>query len=291
MTDYQPERSNYCYRHPDRQSYVVCQRCGRTICGECQTPAPVGVICPECMREARASAPRTRPEVVRRISYMNRSGQPVMTYTLIGICIVVFILQEVTGIGSGPVTRALLYNGIYSHPTGAFPSFTFQPWRLLTSVFAHAGLVHIGLNMYTLWIFGQILEPAIGKWRYLALFLISGIAGSAGMLLLAPTSSAVGASGAIFGMFGALVVVQRKLGGPIRQLVVLIVINLAIGFFPIFGGAIAWQAHVGGLVGGLLCGLILTETRRASQRALQVVLLAVLAVLVIGAGVYPVIFG
>ncbi|MFC4243992.1 rhomboid family intramembrane serine protease [Gryllotalpicola reticulitermitis] len=213
-----------------------------------------------------------------------------MTYALIGVCVVVFILQEVTGIGSGPVTRALLYNGIYSQPTGTYPGFAFEPWRLLTSVFLHANILHIALNMYTLWIFGQILEPAVGKWRYLVLFLISGVAGSVGMLVLAPTTSAVGASGAIFGMFGALVVIQRKLGGPIRQLVVLIVINLALGFFPIFGGAIAWQAHVGGLAGGLLVGLVLTETRRISQRPLQIALLAVLAVVVIVAGIYPVIF-
>jgi membrane associated rhomboid family serine protease len=178
----------------------------------------------------------------------------------------------------------------YSYPTGTFGNYAFEPWRLLTSVFAHGGILHIALNMYTLWIFGQILEPLIGKWRYLALFLISGVAGSAGMLLLAPYTGAVGASGAIFGMFGALIVVQRKLGGPIRQLIVLIVINLAIGFFPIFGGNIAWQAHVGGLAGGLLAGLVLTETRKRSQLPLQIGLLIVLAIVVVGVGVYPAIF-
>ncbi|GAA4169420.1 rhomboid family intramembrane serine protease [Gryllotalpicola koreensis] len=281
--------SNVCYRHPNRQSFVVCQRCGRTICGECQTPAPVGVICPECMREARASAPRTRPEAIRRIGFLSRSGQPVMTYVLMAVCIFVYILQSIPGVGSH-ITNALLYAGVYSYPTGTFGNYSFEPWRLLTSVFAHGGLLHIALNMYTLWIFGQILEPMIGKWRYLALFLISGVAGSVGMLLLAPYTGAVGASGAIFGMFGALVVVQRKLGGPIRQLIVLIVINLAIGFFPIFGGNIAWQAHVGGLVGGLLAGLVLTETRRRSQLPLQIGLLIVLAIVVVGVGVYPAIF-
>jgi len=243
------------------------------------------------MREARASAPRTRPEAVRRISYMNRSGQPVMTYALMAVCVIVFIIQEVTGIASGPVTTGLWYAGAYSHTNGSY-GVGFEPWRLLTSVFAHSGFLHIALNMYTLWIFGQILEPAIGKWRYLTLFLISGVAGSVGLLLLAPANEpAVGASGAIFGMFGALVVVQRKLGGPIRQLVVLIVINLVLGFLPIFGGNIAWQAHVGGLVGGLLVGVILTETRRISQRPLQIGLLIALAVVVVGVGVYPAIFG
>jgi membrane associated rhomboid family serine protease len=280
MTQSWGERSDTCYRHPDRQSYVLCQRCGRTICGECQTPAPVGVICPECMREARASAPRTKPEAIRRIGYANRSGQPVMTYTLMGICVLVFIFQSIPGIGSH-ITSALVYGGVFS------TSYAFQPWRLLTSVFAHASLLHIALNMYTLWVFGQILEPLIGKWRYLALFLIGGLAGSVGMLVLAPSSFALGASGAIFGMFGALVVIQRKLGGPVRQLVVLIVINLALGFFPIFGGTIAWQAHLGGLVGGLLAGVILAETRRVSQRPLQTGLLIALGLVTIAAGIYP----
>ena len=277
--------SNVCYRHPNRQSFVVCQRCGRTICGECQTPAPVGVICPECMREARASAPRTRPEAIRRIGFLGRSGQPVMTYALMAVCVAVFIAQNIPGIGSH-VTNALLYAGAFSYPASAGGSF--QPWRLLTSVFAHASLIHIALNMYTLWIFGQILEPMIGKWRYLALFLISGVFGSVGMLVLAPNQGAVGASGAIFGMFGALVVIQRKLGGPVRQLIVLIVINLAFGFIPIFGAHIAWQAHVGGLVGGLLAGLILTETRKKSQQPLQIVLLIVLGIVAVLAGINPV---
>jgi membrane associated rhomboid family serine protease len=285
MSDLGSESANVCYRHPDRQSFVLCQRCGRTICGECQTPAPVGVICPECMREARASAPRTRPEAIRRIGFLSRSGQPVVTYALMAVCVLVFILQEIPGIGSH-ITDALLYAGGYSYPASVGGSF--QPWRLLTSVFAHGGILHIALNMYTLWVFGQILEPMIGRWRYLALFLISGVFGSVGMLVLAPNQGAVGASGAIFGMFGALVVIQRKLGGPIRQLIVLIVINLAIGVVPIFGAHIAWQAHVGGLVGGLLVGLVLTETRKRSQLPLQIGLLIVVAAIGVLAGIYPV---
>jgi len=291
MTDH-PD-SNTCYRHPDRQSFVLCQRCGRTICGECQTPAPVGVICPECMREARASMPRTRPEAVRRIGYLSRSGQPVMTYALMAICVFVFILQQIPGLGSH-VTQALWYAGAYSHPDreAALYGVSFQPWRLLTSVFAHGGFLHVALNMYTLWVFGQILEPMIGKWRYLTLFLISGVFGSVGMLVLAaPNQPAVGASGAIFGMFGTLLVLQRKLGGPIRQLLVLIIINLALGFFPIFGGNIAWQAHVGGLAGGLLVGLVLAETRKLSQQRLQAGLLGVLGVVAVAAGIYPVLLG
>jgi len=262
MTQPAESRSNYCYRHPDRQSFVLCQRCGRTICPECQTPGAVGVICPECMAQQRATAPKTKPAILTRLS---GRGRPVVTYTLIGICVAVFILQSIPGIG-GAFTQAIQYAGFYSYPQ------LFQPWRMLTTVFAHASFIHIALNMYTLWIFGMLLEPLLGRARYLALFLISGFAGSLGVLLIAdPGQPVVGASGAIFGMFGAFFVIQRRLGGDATQLLVLIAINLVIGFIPGFG--IAWQAHVGGLVGGAIVGLIYVETRRVSRQRWQLPLL------------------
>ncbi|WP_223693079.1 rhomboid family intramembrane serine protease [Leifsonia poae] len=261
-------RASYCYRHPDRVSYVLCQRCGRTICPECQTPGAVGVICPDCMAQQRATAPRTKPAVLTR---MTGRGAPVVTYALIGICVVVFILQNLPGIGN-TVSSALQYAGVYSDPR------LFQPWRMLTSVFGHVSIIHIALNMYTLWIFGTLLEPLLGRARYLALFLISGFAGSLGVLLLAdPGQPVLGASGAIFGMFGAFFIIQRRMGGSATQILVLMVINLVIGFLP--GLNIAWQAHVGGLVGGLLVGLIYVETRKLSRRQWQVPLLVLLCVI------------
>jgi membrane associated rhomboid family serine protease len=264
------DRASHCYRHPDRVSYVLCQRCGRTICPECQTPAAVGVICPECMAQQRATHPKTKPAIVTR---MTGRGAPVVTYALIGICVLVFILQSIPGIG-GTITSALQYAGIYSDPR------LFQPWRMLTTVFTHGNFLHIALNMYTLWIFGMLLEPLLGRARYLALFLISGFAGSLGVLLIAsPTQAVVGASGAIFGMFGAFFVIQRRLGGDSTQLLVLIGINLIIGFIP--GLGIAWQAHVGGLIGGALVGLIYVETRRISRQRWQVPLLTLLCVVLV----------
>ncbi|WP_431278853.1 rhomboid family intramembrane serine protease [Leifsonia poae] len=264
-------RASYCYRHPDRVSYVLCQRCGRTICPECQTPAAVGVICPECMAQQRATQPKTKPAILTR---MTGRGAPVVTYALIGICVVVFIFQSLPGIGNS-VTQALQYAGVYSDPR------LFQPWRMLTAVFAHGGFLHIALNMYTLWIFGMLLEPLLGRARYLALFLISGFAGSLGVLLIAsPTQPVVGASGAIFGMFGAFFIIQRRMGGDATQLLVLIGINLVIGFIP--GLGIAWQAHVGGLIGGALVGLIYVETRRISRQRWQVPLLVALCVVLVG---------
>lgn len=268
MSDAGPERANTCYRHPDRQSYVLCQRCGRTICHECQTPAPVGVICPECMREQRASAPRTKPVALTRLRSAARGGAPIVTYSIIGVTLAVFLLQLIPGLG---VTGELLYAGAYSAPG------SFEPWRLLTTMLVHStGLIfHVLLNMYILWIFGQLLEGMLGRSRFLALYLISGLAGSVGVLWLSsPLVPVVGASGAVFGLMGAFLVIQRRLGGQATQLYVLLGINLVIGFVP--GLNIAWQAHLGGLIGGAIIGWIYIETRKRSQQALQVWLLAAL---------------
>jgi len=265
VSDAAPDRTGYCYRHPDRPSFVLCQRCGRTICGECQTPAPVGVICPECMREQRASAPRTKPAVLTRARAAAHRGAPVVTYSLIGITLAVFLLQLVPGLA---ITDRLLYAGVYSIPGN------LEPWRMITSVFVHStGLIfHVLLNMYTLWIFGQLLEGLLGRWRFLALYLISGLGGSIGVLWLSdPRVGVVGASGAIFGLMGAFLVIQRRLGGQTTQLFVLLGINLVIGFIPGFN--VAWQAHLGGLVVGALVGFIFVETRQRSRQALQVWLL------------------
>jgi membrane associated rhomboid family serine protease len=227
------------------------------------------------MREQRATAPRTRPAWVTR---MTSPGRPVVTYVIIALCILVFILQQLPVIG-GQVTAALQYAGVYSYPASQ-TGVGFQPWRMITSIFVHANILHILLNMYTLWVFGMVLEPMLGKARYAVLFLLSGFAGSVGVFLIAdPRQPVVGASGAIFGMIAALLIIQRRLGGNINQLLVLVAINLVIGFIPQFG--IAWQAHVGGLVGGALAGLIFVETRRAERRGLQIGLLIVLALALI----------
>ena len=126
-------------------------------------------------------------------------------------------------------------------------------------------ILHLLLNMYTLWIFGQLLEGLLGRWRFLALYLLGGLGGSVGVLWLAdPERAVVGASGAIFGLMGAFLVIQRRLGGQTTQLFVLLGINLVIGFIPGFN--VAWQAHLGGLVVGALVGLHLVETRKRSQQ-------------------------
>ncbi len=273
MSEGAPSREDFCYRHPDRRSYVLCQRCGRTVCGECQTPAPVGVICPECMREQRAQAPRTKPTAFTRMRSAAGRGAPVVTYSIIGVTLVVYLLQFLTG--------SLLTN-LFAFTPQAFV-LSIEPWRALTSLLLHGSILHVLLNMYTLWLFGQLLESMLGRWRFLALYLIAGLAGSIGVVVFAdPFTWVLGASGAIFGLMGAFVVIQRRLGGNLTQLYVLLAINLAIGFLP--GANISWQAHLGGLIGGALVGLIYLETRDRSRRGLQIGLLAglVVALFVLG---------
>lgn len=252
-----------CYRHGDRRSFVRCQRCGRVICGECQTPAAVGVHCPECTAQARASAPRTRSPISR--AFRRGSSTPVVTYSILAITVAVYLLQLVTG---GFVTQLLLY-----WP----PLTTVEPWRMLTAALVHSerSIFHILFNMYSLFVLGPLLEGLIGRARFLAVYLLSAFGGSVAVLYLAPEQAVVGASGAIFGMLGAFFVIQRRLGGQSIQLVVLIGINLAIGFVV---PGISWQAHVGGLAVGALAAFIMTRTRRIDQRSRQRMLLIALGV-------------
>ncbi|KIC70093.1 rhomboid family intramembrane serine protease [Pseudarthrobacter phenanthrenivorans] len=253
-----------CPRHPDRPSYVRCQRCGRPACPDCQRAAAVGFQCVDCVNEVQ----RTTPEVRTVYGGAVATGKPVVTYGIIAACVVVYALQML--IPDQWVYKQFAYNNVFAAPQyGAF-----EPWRMLTSAFLHSpdSLLHILLNMYTLWIFGQALEPVLGRARFLALYLISAVGGSVGYLLLNPLLvpgqglvGLVGASGAIFGLFGAMLLVQRQRGGDTRQLWILIAINGVIGFLI---PHIAWQAHLGGLITGGLCAAVLAYAPRGRRRSL-----------------------
>ncbi len=257
------ERDNYCYRHPKRQSFVLCQRCGRTICPDCQTQAAVGVQCPECVREGRATVARTPITKQAARAFRPRAGAPIVTYVLIAICVVVFILESVLG---DAFKVQLVYYG---------PFALTEPWRVLTSSVAHANLLHLALNGYSLYIMGVSLEPLLGRVRFLLLFLLTAFGGCVAVLLLAPATPVLGASGAIFGMFGALFIILRRLGANATQLLIVIVLNLVLSF-TISG--VSWQGHVGGLAVGLAMGAIFARTRGPRQKRLQVLLLAGIAV-------------
>ncbi len=268
MTSAPASSDNYCYRHPGRQSYVLCQRCARTVCPECQVQAAVGVHCVECAARDRQQAPRVkrgRPAILQNLT---GSGAPVVTYAIIAVCVVVFLLQFIPG-----VTGALQFAGAYVMPVSGIP---FEPWRMLTAMFAHGSILHLLFNMFTLFVFGSALERLLGRGRYLALYLISGFGGSVAVTLLtSPLQPVVGASGAIFGLMGAYFIINRHLGGNSVQLLVLVALNLAYGFLV---PGISWQAHVGGLVAGALVALIYVRTRPRRLKTVQVLLVSAVAV-------------
>jgi membrane associated rhomboid family serine protease len=261
-----------CPRHPDRVSYVRCQRCGRPVCPECQRPAAVGVHCVDCVREASRNAPQARTAFGAPL----RRGAPVVTYTVIGLNVLVYLLEQALG-PTWTLSLALRPALVGAHP-----------WIMLTSAFLHASVIHIGFNMYALWILGQYLEVALGRWRFLTAYLVSAFGGSAVLVLMAdPAATAwirpsLGASGAVFGLFGLILVVLRRLGRNATSIVVVVGINAVLGFvIP----NIAWQAHLGGLLTGLVLGLAFAYAPRHARvpvavgsAAALVVLLAVLTV-------------
>lgn len=250
----EPNGRPVCPRHPDRVSYVTCARCHRPVCPECQVQVPVGVQCADCVREVQQNQ---QGGGGGRSSFLPGASGLAVTWTLIAVTVLVFVAQWV-------LPRQLVLNHLAYAPVLT----EVQPWRMLTSGFVHSpgNLLHIGLNMYTLYIFGAALEPRMGRWRFLVVYLLSIIGGSAAVYLLAsPYTLVVGASGGVFGLFGALFAWTRFRGGDTRGLLVLVGINLVFGFIV---PGIAWQAHVGGLVVGAVIALLfdVTTHRRSRQR-------------------------
>ena len=236
-----------CYRHPNRETGVRCSNCERPICPDCMTSTPVGMRCPECARQ------RTRVRNVR-----HTSDEPGLTYLLIGINVVVAlgsILGGASAAGGSIGGSTLIQEGAISR----FAIEQGEYWRLLTAGFLHAGFFHLFFNMFSLYILGGMLEPAIGRLRFGLIYFVSLLAGSFGALLVEPDALTVGASGAIFGLMGAAVVVLRNRGIGLMEsgLGIWIGLNLAITFAP--GLNISIGGHIGGLVGGGLAALILFE--------------------------------
>jgi membrane associated rhomboid family serine protease len=256
-----------CYRHPDRETGVSCSNCGRPICPDCMTPTPVGMRCPECARE------RQRVHSVR----YGASDEPVLTYVLIAVNALAFLGSLSSGAGVAERGGgSVIENGALFGPAIADQH---EYWRLATSGFLHAGLIHIGFNMYLLWILGGLLEPAIGRLRFALLYFTSLLGGSFGALLLQPDSLTVGASGAVFGLMGAAVVTMRARGfDPMASgIPALIGLNLLITF--VFPG-ISIGGHLGGLVAGVVAAYVLVDL---GERARSMVLPA-LGCVVLAAG-------
>jgi membrane associated rhomboid family serine protease len=257
-----------CYRHPNRETGVSCSNCGRAICPDCMTPTSVGMRCPECARQ------RTRVRTVRSVR-----REPRVTYALIAICFAVWLAEGSVGNPTSVFARGALF--------GPAISIGHDYWRLVTGGFLHAtgtqGILHIGFNMYLLWLLGQMMEPTLGSFRFALVYFTSLLAGSFGALIVAPDSVTVGASGAVFGLMGAAAVELHSRGiNPFQtQIGGLIIINL---IFSFTFSQISVGGHIGGLIGGALSGFALEYGDRLRLRGLGPALcVALSAVAVAGA--------
>ena len=266
-----------CYRHPDRETYVSCTECGRGICPDCMSFGPVGIRCPDhASTGGKVAAPRRTAR--KAAASLSRRG-PYVTQALIAINVGIYVIQLAMGAGISASTGWIYEHGVLISSaidsSGQLVGVAEgEWWRLLTAAFLHYGPVHLGLNMLVLWFIGPALEEYLRHGRYALLYLVSGLAGSAGALIVSSGAPTVGASGAIFGIMGAALFLEwRKIYVFGGQALGLVVFNLAISF--VIPG-ISIGGHIGGLIGGALAAFALTTLRRRPT-------FAILAVAAVGA--------
>ena len=269
-----------CFRHPGRETYVSCVRCGRPACPDCLRSAAVGQQCVECIRDANRGSRVATTQFGGKVV-----NKPFVTWTLVAINVIVYLVELVN---SNLVINDGALAGRFSPTIGVADG---QWYRLITSAFIHEplntgfGITHILFNMWALIVVGPALERVFGRLRFLAIYLVSALGGAVAFYWLAkPTAVAFGASGAIFGLFGAWFVVAKRLRLDTRQVVMLIGLNLVITF--LFRSSIAWQDHLGGLIVGAALTAAYAYAPRANRTLIQagatvaIVGLLVLAVVV-----------
>jgi len=242
-----------CYRHPDRETGVSCSSCGRPICPDCMTPSPVGMRCPECASQ--------RTKIVRGVGETPLSSQAPATFVLIALNVAAFLAEVASASGGFGVGN--------STAVGNFGLFGVavaegEWYRLVTGGFLHASLTHIAFNMFALFFLGRMLEPSIGTLRFVFLYLASLLAGAFGALLLSGSETfTIGASGAIFGIFGAAFVIAKGRGvdAVAGTIGLILVLNLAISFGT---PRISLGGHLGGLAAGVICALAIIAGDRGA---------------------------
>lgn len=254
-----------CYRHPGRETHVRCVRCDRPICGQCQHAASVGFQCPDDVAEGRRS--QRQPTTLAGGRVVAGTGQ--VTTVLVGVLVAVYLLQLV----AGPIVELRL--GLQPLAIAAG-----EPYRLVTAAFLHGGLLHLGFNALALLSLGPQLEAALGRLRFGVLYGLAALGGSVASYVLSdPRILGVGASGAIYGVFGGLLVLARRLRYDMRGLAVLLGLNLALGFLV---PTIDWRAHLGGLAVGVVLTAALVAAPRDRRRApVQLTVAGALAVLLL----------
>ncbi|GAA2518019.1 rhomboid family intramembrane serine protease [Pilimelia columellifera] len=303
MTE-QPPAVPTCYRHPSRETWVRCTRCDRPICPDCMRQAAVGHQCPDCVAEGRRTQRQTRTAFGGTTA--GQHGH--VTKALIGLNVLAMVISAISAGGGGLVgggwggllggiTPVIEWGGVLVgrsdvpilFPDGAVYGGIVQGefYRLLTNMFLHYGLLHLALNMWALWVLGGMLEAGLGRLRFAALYLLSGLGGAVAVFLThAPNAPpAAGASGAVFGMFAALFIALRRLGRDTSGVVPIIVINLVLTL-TVPGIAIA--GHLGGLVTGAVVAAVLVYAPHRHRNGFQLagcgaVLIALTALTAVGA--------
>ncbi|MET9655882.1 rhomboid family intramembrane serine protease [Streptomyces sp. NPDC006510] len=257
-----------CYRHPGREANIRCARCERPICPECMIDASVGFQCPDCVRQGSGTGHGPAANQPRTIAGGTVTADPrLVTKILLGLNVAVYL--AVLARGTALVDELMLLGRAPTYYGGPLEGVAEGQWyRLVTSMFLHQEVWHIAFNMLGLWWLGGPLESALGRARYLTLYMLSGLAGSAlTYWLSAPVQGSLGASGAIFGLLGATAVLMRRLNYDMRPVFALLAVNLVITFNP--WGGIAWQAHVGGLVAGTLIAIGMVHAPRERRALVQ----------------------
>jgi len=238
-----------CYRHPNRETGVSCSNCGNPICPDCMTATPVGMRCPDCSRQ------RTQTRSLQSLAV-----EPIVTYVLIALNVLIFIGASTV---EWPYEQFVLFgNGVYVTSTGGTVDGVADGsyWRLLTTGFLHTQIWHIGLNMLALYWLGRMIEPALGHVRFAGIYFTSLFTGSLVVMLMQPDGRTLGASGAVYGLLGAAIVMARNRNIDLVQSGLLPILGLNFVITLLFGFSLA--AHVGGLLGGLLVTFVIEELGR-----------------------------
>jgi membrane associated rhomboid family serine protease len=269
MTQDHTTAAPVCYRHPDRHTLLRCSRCGRPICAACSIDASVGQRCPECIRQEG-----TQKVVPTGASRTRTSGAPA-TMTFIVLAVLFWLLSGLGGM------RDVLYENLAQ---ANFLVAEGEWWRIFTPVLLHApGFMHILFNMWALWVLGPQIERGVGTWPFVGLYFASAGMGGAFMYLIGDSQAiAVGASGAIFGLFGVWLnwAVRRRNTAQgrflLRQIGFLLLLNAAL---PFIIRGIAWEAHLGGLIAGFVIGELWSRVQRRDSDMARVAITLVVAAL------------
>ncbi|MCL3838096.1 rhomboid family intramembrane serine protease [Aeromicrobium duanguangcaii] len=261
-----------CYRHPDRPAYIQCQRCQRYICPQDMREASVGFQCPECVSRGQAAV--RQPRTIAGGAVTGNAGT--ITFAIIAINIAAQVVVMATGGAGNPNQSGFFRWGWMSGIEVAQGDY----WRLLTAAFLHGSLIHIALNMFALYLFGPYVEQTLGRVRYVITYLTLAIGSSVLVYLLeSPFTPTIGASGAVFGLFGLALIFLIRTRQNITGMVVILAIN---AFFSLRSG-ISWEGHLGGFLTGVALGLVFAYAPRDRRTLTQVVAFVALWALFIAA--------